>query len=298
MDITDTLSIILSFCDCGSDYKSWVLVCRLWNDTIVSVFSNPKRLFGNKLINIIEESNSLERINEISYSYDTHMEYAGYSDLIGNITKNRYVPQWWKEKHIRKQSCFMFTSDTTTYSLEYMYREYKEVGRLFSSEKIFCRPFENEDAFNNFYNKLVHTYKFCFVAMGQFDFHHSVSLSRILSLDEITVNWIKIPISHYGYLSDEDWVILEDHGVSKTIRIPSNFYQIYWWARYKSTTIEMILELKSKPDFCLMEISDTQLWLFVCGNPNLSVDVALDILKMDNNNTFLSNIISNEFGCD
>lgn len=283
MDNQDTLSVILGACDCGSDYKSWVVVSNLWGRTMTRLFSNPKKLFGNKLVNIIEESNSLEFINSRSNGQ--------YSQYIENITNNKYIPQSWKDKNIRKQKSRenIFITPDPSYSLEYMDKVCKETGKLFSSEKIFCRPFENECLFNNFYNELINTYELWFVTQNVFDFHHSVSVSRILSLDEVVVNIHNIPITHHGHLSDEDWVLLEGRGVSRDPK--GGFYhnQIYWWSQYKTTTPEMISRLR---EFMF----ETEYWLMVCKCPNLTVDLALDILKMKNKDKFLLQILSNEFG--
>lgn len=294
MDLIDTLSVILGLCECGSDYKSWALVSAVFHKTLTSVFSNPKRLFGNRLVCIIEESNSLDIINEITYTPNGCIER---SKLIGGVTKNRYIPQWWKDKHIRKQKPHnweLITIDPT-YSLEYMDNFHKETGRTFSCEKLFCRPFENEDAFNNFSNEAVYTYKLRFTDLGVLDFHHSVSVSRILNFHDnhrwLCINFHRIPITHYGYLSDNDWILLKEHGVSREL----NSINIYWWPHYKSTTIKMISDARSSYHLELFY------WLSMCDCPNLTVDLAIEILNnysstKDKYLLLLAQILLNEFG--
>lgn len=83
----DVCSVIIGLCDCGSDYKSWVLVCKSWNDTLVRSFPMAKTIFGNKIINIIDDSGILEAINS-----DGLMR-----DLIKN---NPYIPHCWKIENL------------------------------------------------------------------------------------------------------------------------------------------------------------------------------------------------------
>lgn len=46
---SDTLTVILGFCDCGSFYKTTVLVCKDWNRVVVTLFPTADVLFANPL---------------------------------------------------------------------------------------------------------------------------------------------------------------------------------------------------------------------------------------------------------
>lgn len=83
----DVFSVILGFCDGGSDYKSWVLVCKLWRGVLCGTFPTPKVTFGNKIINIIDDAGILDSINSDRV-------------LVEQVNNNPYVPQHWKIENL------------------------------------------------------------------------------------------------------------------------------------------------------------------------------------------------------
>lgn len=59
---------ILGFCEVGSDYKSWTVVNKLWNNILRRLFPDPQLQFGNKfeiLIQRIPEVQLLEKYKSI-----------------------------------------------------------------------------------------------------------------------------------------------------------------------------------------------------------------------------------------
>lgn len=245
MNLIDTLSVTLSFCEDGSAYKSWVLVCKLWNTALKRLFPDPKWLFGNKLINIIDGIGGIEYINNTTYVKTA-------------VINNKKIPNYWKRKYLTGNTGGIYLNDPLpSYSLEYMSEVYNQTGVLFSNYNIFYRPFRDDDEFMDFYNELDDNYNFRFITtLFKFRFHHSVSVSCIHTLhtsdvSPVYVDWLSVPVTHKGHLSEDDWILLEQVGI-KFLPAPTNIYDVSEmnnWVSYPTTYIDMLLNVGISPNY-------------------------------------------------
>lgn len=230
LHMEDVYSVILGFCDSGSDYKSWVLVCKVWMGMLTRSFPDPKWIFGNKLINVIDATDALSIINTEIYQNDL-------------IWGNPYIPNSWKRENVK----YLDTGDqkwptpiapTPDYTLEEMDRICtKNEGVYFTSPMLFYRPFKDEESVWNFFYELRDKYKFRFTdKKPNCVFHHTVPVKLIKELSELSdieVLWDTIPITHHNNLSDDDWVILKSYVAPKSLNSR-------WWCSYPTTTVEEI----------------------------------------------------------
>lgn len=227
----DVYSVVLGFCDCGSDYKSWVLVCEAWRSKITRIFPYPKWVFGNKLINVIDATDALSIINTEIY----------YNDIIWG---NPYIPNSWKRENVKHldtgdQKWPVRMVPDPDYTLEEMDRMFIENdGVYFTSQMLFYRPFKDEDEVWKFFYELRDKYKFRFTNQKpKCVFHHTVPVKLIKEMFEVSdieVLWNTIPITHHNYLSDDDWVIL------KRYRVTKNLTTNKLWCSYPDTSVEEI----------------------------------------------------------
>lgn len=257
MDLIDTLSVVLGCCNCGSDYKSWGLVCQEFYKTLKSSFPTPKWLFGNKLINIIEQTGLLSVIG---------------NHEIAILDDNPYVPRSWKDKN---------------YELK--------IDLVQNDSMIFYRPFENNKSFIEFYENTPLQIKASTRVV-----HASVPLSTIVDNCKY-ISWELIPITHNGFLSDDDWVILKKFGVIDNLptTIPEksdHSSKALAWCKYPTTTVSMIERWLSTDD---RYISPWTPGLYLqC--PNITQEKAINII-IDNKshkqlNLLVRGLLANTFG--
>lgn len=295
--VNDTFIEIVKFCDCGSDWKSWTLTCKSWNSMTKVAFPNPKDRFGNKLINILDEVDGVDIINQSD-------EFKKIAD------RNPYLPQWWKDENILPLSENSNSVAESSYPFHYLTLDEMDWQvsdfevELFSSEMLFYRPFENDEAFFEFFHELRNVYEYRFLKNRKFYFHHSVSvkaIDEISNYDGVHVFWDIIPITHHGYLSDDDWDILMANGVYSSDTESKHNYlmmqSIHWaryWARYPTTTPEMIHEIKDNIDNPISEL------LVVC--PNSSHQEIVDVINEPIDIYFKVKewraLLSNQFGTE
>lgn len=273
--VSDTLIEIVRFCDCGSDWKSWTLTCKSWNSTTKVAFPNPKDRFGNKLINILDEVDGVDIINQF--------------DEFKNIAnRNPYLPQWWKDENILPLSDISNAVVESSYPFHYLTLDEMDWhvsdfdSEPFSSEMLFYRPFDNDKEFFDFFDELRIVYKYRFLKKDLFYFHHSISVKAIESIEtrciNIRIDWDIIPITHHGYLSDDDWDILMRHGVYNSDSSSDHNYlmiqSIQWaryWAKYPTTTPEMIRSIKDNIEDSISEL------FVVC--PNSTHQEIVDVIN-------------------
>lgn len=283
MNIGDTISVVFGFCDCGSDYKSWMLVCRLWNCVSCKRFPRAKLIFGNRITNLIEDTDSMEIIR-------------GCVSTRTLITNNQIIPQKWKTlnkfEHCEKKPC--------NFTYNEMIDLYEKHNRSFNSCLIFNKPFEKGEFLNFFFNIVNdiddNSIDNGFIVGNYFEFHSSVSIEEIiLASDYVRIVWHKIPLSHWDSLTDEYWKILEDRGVTPKYptdidQLPTTDNKMESWCKYPTTTPEMIYEINDM----IVHSVRYQGYLcyhvdyFVIQNVNISYDQTVSILKknMDNPGRF------------
>ena len=256
----DTLWYTLSFCKRGSDFKSWILVCKLWCGFLHSIFPKPQFHFGNKLLTIID----LLKINSIVYSK--------------SFIRNMYVPRTKAMDICKSEHDYKILSERldTPQEETIKYNNFFNPGTL-TSEEIECdirkrcllehllsRKFENQEEVVKvfeYFEHLIKEHKILFTTI-----HKSVYPKTLFENSSISehVHWRSLPTTHT--LTTEEWSILTKRfGLcGKSVNEAIDFYksitnnQLAWygtyWIQYLTTTPEMIIE------FCrLRKITDEQM---------------------------------------
>lgn len=232
MDNLDTLSVILGFCDCGSDYKSWALVCSVWLGLIQKAFCVPRMTFGNKLVNIIEDTGVLDNIMMSSW-------------LRNSLLENNYVSQTWKDANISIHDREVAVYPQPYYDIETMNKIYNQTGKKFSSRMMFYRPFSNDQSFIDFCVVLLNNQRIMKPYSERY-YHPSISLKALQESSlYFEVSWRTIPITHHSVLTVDDWNLLIENGCidpqGTAITHRTDLYTFTSWCRYPTTTLEMIL---------------------------------------------------------
>lgn len=271
MDLEDTLSVVLSFCDCGSNYKSWVMVSRLWNCVSCKRFPRAKLIFGNRITNLIEDTDSADIIRT-----KNHTKFQ--------VAINPKIPKRWKDRND-----FGHQEEEIHFPYHKMRHLYENHGVSFYSHIIFNRPFEKDEFLEFFYNILsdFDNRNDGFIVGDNFEFHSSISMKDILlAKDYISVAWYKIPVSHWDVLTVDDWKFLEDRGVTPKYpvdvnQLPTTDDRMEYWCKYPTTTPEMI----HKVNGMMIESRHYHGYIgysvdyFVLLCVNLSYDQTVSILK-------------------
>lgn len=255
----DVSCVILGLCDCGSDYKSWGLVCKSWNATLVRKFPRANIVFGNKITTVIDELSSLEFIRNCEQARAL-------------LASNTYVPDDWKCKN-----------GFDKYKLPEI--DCTKRGSKFTS--VFNRPFESHDEVIELCSKIVEDCDFNLFGERADFFHPTVSFKSIKHIGFLVhVAWYAIPLTHFHVLTDEDWDFLTTKkGV--TPKFPQNINQypindgyFSFWCRYPTTTPDMIIDLYSKLKTLGRVTRNLNYFLVKC--PTLSHEKTVDILKSVN----------------
>lgn len=78
----DTTTIILRFTDCGSDYKSWTLVCKRWRDILEKFFPEADVLFANPVKTLMKKFGYIPQLRSKWFSYEENIKIMGSNNLI------------------------------------------------------------------------------------------------------------------------------------------------------------------------------------------------------------------------
>lgn len=226
----DILSVVMSLCDRGSDYKSWTLVCKVWLVKIQKAFCVPRITFGNKIINIIEDTGILNALMKSKLLKITLLE-------------NSYVPQSWKDANI-SYDCKKVGLHPHQ-DLETMIKIHDQTGEKFSARMMFYRPFPDDQSFIDFCSILSNNLRIMKHYSERY-YHPSISLKALQeSRRYFEVSWCTIPITHREVLTADDWIMLTDNGCidpqGTSITRKTDYYTLTSWVRYPTTTLEMIL---------------------------------------------------------